>query len=366
MRNRLLVLAAALALAAVACGDTSTTTAAGPTTTDAQVTITTPVVPSLTVAYSFPVGQSLTYDSDVAMDMTMVFQSDGAADELGDQPIRMGMDISAASTYDLTDGPEPGTVRVAVSHEMGELALREFVVGGEDLAAVMQGELERQFATQGATGSLLPEFEVVVDELGHLVEAESGAGGTPLDLISNPLSVGGLGDLANPVRGFLGPELPDGPIEVGTSWTAADAIELPFTGSEITTMAEYEVVAIEGTPEAPILVIEGVVTTSAFEFDLADMLDAFAESPEVLEQAGVGAAELEELEGARELGMEMRFASEEVSGTSLIRFDVQRGLVIENRSDGVVDMTMRFTLPGEGAVEMEMDGAVVTTVVLRG
>jgi len=145
------------------------------------------------------------------------------------------------------------------------------------------------------------------------------------------------------LRRRFGPALPETPLGVGDSWTEKIEQEGPF-GSMVTD-ADRLVVAVEGTEERPILVVESEYRTDAFEWDMSEMMlgmfGAFAEE----EPSEEGQ------EGQESPGFfgDIQLLVSATPGVvhSTVRFDPGLGLVIEGEQQAQGEVATSMTMPGE-------------------
>ena len=110
----------------------------------------------------------------------------------------------------------------------------------------------------------------------------------------------------------------------------------------VITNAEHRLVAVEGTEERPILVVESEYQTEPFEWDMSEfltgMFGAFSdELPEDQAQEG------------QEILSEFKLVISVIPGPvqATTWFDPQAGLVIESEHQAQGEVTTHMTIPGE-------------------
>jgi len=138
---------------------------------------------------------------------------------------------------------------------------------------------------------------------------------------------------------FLGPELPEGVVDEGDTWSATWDTEF-VPGKEISVSANSRVVAVEGD----VYVIETETTTGAIEMTMADLLAASStEEFDMAELAGMG-------------DMSMTMSMDANTGASKVWFDVNRGIPVRQEWSGGATTSMTMNVGGEsGDMKMEMD-----------
>ena len=193
----------------------------------------------------------------------------GPAEGMPPGPIEMNSILAGAISYSISPGPEEDTVTIRIVSDI-QMVENEATMGGFSIPPSELGE---------APGFETPiDITVITDSQGNVLDISSEGfddlfGGMNLQSAS---SVGNQ-HLSRP----FGPAFPDTPLGLGDSWTEQIEQEGPF--GTIVTNAEHLVVAVEGSEERPILVVESEYRTEAFEWDMSEMMSglfgAFGEEP---------------------------------------------------------------------------------------
>lgn len=267
MRFRSLTVLTAFAVLVAACSpsdSTETTTTSG---SDVQTTTTAPGIEApdaVVLSYSLQSGQSYTYE--VSIDQHMTLESTGDPTALGDEEIpgEMELDVQGTSvfTYSVTDGPEPGTFSIHITGDFSDLTFS----GTMDGEPVDQGEIPDLAEMEPVDATIL------VDEMGNIIPEDTEFGEDflfgGLDLLEQMGPGAGLGQ-------FVGPPFNGEEVTVGDTWS--DTVEVPGMDEDSTITTEV-VSEVTGTSEIEgheVFVIETTTTTSAFEFDLGELLFGF-------------------------------------------------------------------------------------------
>ena len=198
MRNRLVLAIAALGLVASACGQ------------DAGLS-----GEVVNLRYAFQPGDSLVYNTDLQVEMEMTGTGDFGIP--GGLDMTMEMAMEARSTYDIAEGPDPETVRLSVGTT---------ILDGSGTIEMLGMTQDIPFSEIMGEAAAL-DVEMVINAQGEIVDVLVGGQALPPGLLEN---LGGFGG-ANPMSQLdptqlLGPVLPDGPIEVGATWTTETTEEL--------------------------------------------------------------------------------------------------------------------------------------------
>jgi len=361
MRIRTFTLVTVLALVLAACGgaatDETSTTAGTP-----ETTTTTAAPEAIQLAYSLAAGQTFTYEVD--MDQSIVMSIDGdptaLAEAEGEEvPEEMDIDISGTTTFthSVADGPEPGTFEVTITGDFSNLEFSG-TIDGEPITE--NGEELPEMAEMGPV-----DATIIVDEQGNIITDESGMGEDFLG------SLGGLDMLSQlgPAAGagtdqFVGPPLSEEEVTVGDTWS--ETVEIPTLPDDdpITTTIESEVVATEDLEGTEVFVIETTTSTSAIEFDLAELLIGFMTAfvPEDATE--------EELAEMDALVEELRFAFsvDPQVGQMTTWFDPEVGLARQTSFVNSTHMLMDINVPDDASgdlVEMGLDMTIDQDVTYR-
>lgn len=308
------------------------------------------------LAYSLEAGSSYTYELDMSQSISFTTTGDPSAfaDEAGvdgeeeDFPQQADIVVVGTSTitYEVADGPEPGTYEITVSGDFSDLEVTG-TVNGEPLED-FDGDVE-EFADMEPI-----ETTIIVDEQGNVIP--SGDEGS--DFLSDLGGLESLGQLggANSPGQFFGPPLASEDVTVGDTWS--ETVEVPaLPGADpITTTIESEVTGVEEVDGDELFVIETVTTVSPIEFDLAELLLGFmfAFIPE--DATDEELAEIEQLQ--EELRFVMSF--DESTGTSRSLFDPEAGLSRSSEVTSTSHFVFDINVPDETSGEMVEFGIDMT------
>lgn len=350
MRIRTFTLITLLGLVLAACGGPASD---GTTTTNAPDTTTTAAAPeAIQLAYALEAGQTLTYEVDMDQSIVMSIEGDptALAETEGEEvPEQMDINISGVTTFThaIAEGPEPGTFEVTIT---GDFSSLEF-----------SGTVDGEPITE--TGEELPDMAemdpvdvtIVVDEHGNVINDESGMGEDFLGSLGGLDMLGQLGPSAGAATGqFVGPPLPDEEVTVGDTWS--ETVEIPTLPDDepIATSIESEVVAAEELDGVEVYVIETTTSTSAVEFDLAELLVGFMTAfvPEDATEE-----ELAEMDALVEQ-LRFAFSVDPQVGEMTTWFDYEAGLARQANFVNSTHMVMDINIPDEATgelVEMGLD-----------
>lgn len=357
MRLRTLTLLTSFVLVVAACNggaaeDATTTTS---TVSETTTTTTLPEVEAVVLTYALEPGASYTYEVtiDQAIDLTTSGDTSAMGEE-EDLPGEMSLTVSGTSTFTHTvsEGSEPGTFRIDI---VGDFTDLEF--GGTiDGAPVDPSDIPELAEMEPV------DVSIVVDEQGNVIPDD----GADADFLG---AFGGLDMLDQFGAGgsagqFVGPPLPEGEVTVGDTWT--ETIETPTmpTDDPITTRIDSEVVAIETVDGAEVFVIDSTATTSAIEFDLAELLIGFMTAfiPEDATEE-----ELAEIEAIVE-HLRFAFSIDESVADTTTWFDPELGLSRQAEMSSTTHMVMDVNIPDEATgemVEFLMDMRISQNVLYR-
>ena len=312
------------------------TTRAPETTTTASQATTVPETTTTTEAPGFePVRLSYNYPSDGELEYSITIEQQaevelegGPAEGMPPGPIAMNTILAGAISYTISPGPDEDTVSIRIVSDI-QMVENEATMGGFSIPASELGE---------APGFETPiDITVIMDSQGNVLEVSSEGfddlfGGMNLQSAS---SVGNQ-HLSRP----FGPAFPDTPLGVGDSWTEQIEQEGPF--GSIVTDADHLVVAVEGTEERPILVVQSEYRTDAFEWDMSEMM---------LGMFGAFAEEDSSEEGQEGAGLfgDIQLLVSATPGVvhSTVRFDLGLGLVIEGEQQAQGEVATSMTMPGD-------------------
>jgi hypothetical protein len=324
-RNRLIgIVVIALALFAASCAE-------GPAEDAPPDSVAPETLTGEALRYGISDGTTLVYDMTMSMDM-VTDMSGAFADQGAMGPIEMDMVLAATTAYEVEEGIEEGTYLVSMSFEELSFDSLSMTMGGEDLMAGMDGLLDDSMSAEMAG---LSEMKFVIDEQGQMLGVSVDGQSIDFGNLMGGSQFGGLGS-GTP---FLGPELPEGVVDEGDTWSATWDTEF-VPGKEISVSANSRVVAVEGD----VYVIETETTTGAIEMTMADLLAASStEEFDMAELAGMG-------------DMSMTMSMDANTGASKVWFDVNRGIPVRQEWSGGATTSMAMNVGGEsGDMKMEMD-----------
>ena len=324
-RNRLIgIVVIALALFAASCAE-------GPAEDAPPDSVAPETLTGEALRYGISDGTTLVYDMTMSMDM-VTDMSGAFADQGAMGPIEMDMVLAATTAYEVEEGIEEGTYLVSMSFEELSFDSLSMTMGGEDLMAGMDGLLDDSMSAEMAG---LSEMKFVIDEQGQMLGGSVDGQSIDFGNLMGGSQFGGLGS-GTP---FLGPELPEGVVDEGDTWSATWDTEF-VPGKEISVSANSRVVAVEGD----VYVIETETTTGAIEMTMADLLAASStEEFDMAELAGMG-------------DMSMTMSMDANTGASKVWFDVNRGIPVRQEWSGGATTSMAMNVGGEsGDMKMEMD-----------
>ncbi len=309
----------------------TTTTSASQTTTAPESTTTTeaPVFEPVRFSYNYPSDGELEYSISIEQQAEVQLEG-GPAEEMLPGPIEMNTILAGAISYSISSGPEEDTVNIRIVYDL-QMVENEATMGGFSIPSSELGE------PPGFESPI--DITVITDLQGNVLEVSS-EGFDDLLGGMNLQSAGSVGNqhLSRP----FGPAFPDTPLGVGDIWTELIEQEGPF--GSIITNAEHLVVAVEGTEERSILVVESEYRTEAFEWDMSEMMSglfgAFGSEPSEEGQ--------EDQESPGFFG-DIQLLVSATPGVvhSTVRFDTGIGLVIEGEQQAEGEVTTSMTMPGE-------------------
>ena len=355
MRFKLAALLAALTLVLAACGGStgeSTTTAGNPGGESTTTTQVAPELEEMVLTYSLSAGDTYVYD--VAIDQNIEMSTEGEGSSFGDEELpgaaSVQLTASGTFTYEVADGPEPGTYSVTITSELTAVS----ATGTVDGEAIDSDEAPEFAQIEPVSVTLL------VDEQGNVIPDSATAEDPFADLF------GGLGEMGpGAIPGaelgqFFGPPFPDDEVAVGDTWS--DTFETPGFGAESFSTSVISTVTGEGSVDGvDVLVVNSEVLVDAFEFDLGEffvgLFSGFlpADAP-AEEQAQIDAL-------IENLRFVMSF--DESGSQSTTYFDPEVGITrqFDVTSSSVIGMDINF--PDEETGELVgfvMDMAIAQTV----
>ena len=230
-RNRLIgIVVIALALFAASCAE-------GPAEDAPPDSVAPETLTGEALRYGISDGTTLVYDMTMSMDM-VTDMSGAFVDQGAMGPIEMDMVLAATTAYEVEEGIEEGTYLVSMSFEELSFDSLSMTMGGEDLMDGMDGLLDDSMSAEMAG---LSEMKFVIDEQGQMLGVSVDGQSIDFGNLMGGSQFGGLGS-GTP---FLGPELPEGVVDEGDTWSAMWDTEF-VPGKEISVSANSRVVAVEG------------------------------------------------------------------------------------------------------------------------
>jgi len=180
--------------------------------------------------------------------------------------------------------------------------------------------------------------------------------------------LGGLGMLegfgaATPGQ-FVGPSLSEDEVSVGDTWT--ETVETPMMPEQdpVVTDVESEVVSTDTVDGSEVFVIDTNSTTSAFEFDLAELLIGFMTAFVPDDASEEERAELD----AMVEQIRFAFAVDETTSNMTTWFDPAEGVSRRSEFNSETHMVMDVNIPDEATGELvgfAMDMTVGQDVTYR-
>jgi hypothetical protein len=280
--------------------------------------------------YGIQAGDSFIYRNTLATSMTSELEG-LPIPNVPDDPIDVSLDVALTTSYLVADGPEPGSYAVTIGvDELQDLAMT--VRSGDDVTTFsdddLGGELDLSELPMPGT-----DVEFIVDSAGHIVSVV-------IDGIDAPFpGLGGqsAGAFSHQMP-FLGPEMPEGPVAVGDTWSSEWSVDL-YPGTTMKTSAQSRLVALETLDGIEVHVIETTTAAEPVTVDLAGLLGSFG---------GEGS-------GALPAGLEMTMTMRPAPSASTVWFDAERGVTVRQEFSGGSDVTMAFAGGGEsGSVSVHV------------
>ena len=311
-----------------AAGGDGTTTTPPPPPTSTTAAVSQPQL----ISYTLGAGNTLAYEIEFEIAIDMVVTGDASALTDGEElpgDLDVIMSGKTTLTYDIQDGPEPGTYEITITGEFADLAVTG-TADGESVDTETVPELVEMDPL---------EVTVVVDSQGRVVGDFDPTAGLMGGSLGAFLPGQGT-DLAR----FVGPPMPEGEVEVGSTWS--ETIETPlFVGDPITTTITSEVTGIDADG---IVQIETTTVVSEISFDmgtlLIEMFEAFI--PEDASEEEIAQLELLKEE------LRLIFSIDETADEMVTRFDPVLGLAVEAVSGGDTRLAMDVNMPDETTGDM--------------
>lgn len=368
MHKRILSLIAVLALVLAACnpGDDAATETSDTDDTATTTTVAAEAPEAVQLSYSLEAGTSLTYEVEMDQSIQMDIEGDPSAlSDGGDEEIPQSMDLNMVGTsvftHSVAEGPEPGTYEITITGDFSDMEITG-TLDGEPIAEGDESVIPDDF-----TGMDPVEKTIIVDEQGNLIPSDDDTGG---DILGDLGGMGGLdmlddfGAAAGDPGQFIGPPFSDEEVTVGDSWS--ETIEIPTLPGDdpITTTVDSEVVSSEDRDGVEVFVIETTTSTTAIEFDFADILIGFMTAflPEDASE--------EELAEIEQITSQLRFAfAVDPSETQMTTwFDPEAGVAVEADMAAASHVVMDIAVPDEESgevVELFMDMTIDSNISYR-
>jgi hypothetical protein len=331
MKLRSMLILVALALVGGACGASPDT--GGPTV-------------ARTLAYSLTGDQVLTYHADIESNMNTDFGDTFASiDSSMPSTMKTQLEMAMDLTYQIGDGPTPGSYRVAMTVGNMEMGSGSVEMGGErvDLSGISQSEIDAALRSQ------MPEFVYIINEKGEIVSVE--LDGIGIDV--QGLLGGTSGGVMNGGQMF-GPELPEGEVNVGDTWTTTSQQE--FGDNIVVTEVTHKIMRREGHSGVDTWLIKSEARTDAYTItweDMTAMLEAMGGIGQVPGMEDVPAS------------FQMAMRSSPSVTTTYTWLDPEQGMAIGVDTSGSTAMTVEMGgIPGMvGIFSLDIDGS--THVVME-
>ncbi|MDJ0663816.1 MAG: hypothetical protein QNJ75_04600 [Acidimicrobiia bacterium] len=327
MTRRFMSVAAAVVLVATGCGGSS------------DPSVNAGSVRARPLVYSLTGDVTLQYHTEMETAMTVAFGEElTSLDPSMPSTMETEMAMAFDSTYRIEDGPEPDTYRVAMSLDNIELESGSVQMGREkvDLSDVPQREIDAALASQ------LPEFVYIINDRGEVVSVEFGGVALNVEGLLGGTSTGSFTG-----GQMFGPQLPEGEVNVGDSWTTTSTQD--FGEKVIETEETHTILRTEERNGIDTWVIRSKMKTDAFTVTWEDMIALY-------EDFG-GIQNMEGMDGMP-VSFQMAMRSSPTSTTMMTWLDPASGRTVAVDINGNVAMTMEMGgIPGmAGSFSMDMDG----------
>lgn len=325
MNRRLMVLAAVVALVAAACGGSS-----DPSADKSGVVVARPL------AYSLTGDVALDYKVEMDTQMTTTFgDAFRSLDPSMPGSMDMSMEMEFLTGYQISAGDEPGTYRVTMDVSDMKLGDGSVKMGSDsfDFSDLPQGELDSVMDQQ------VTEVSYIITDQGEVLTME--IAGVPID-VSGILGGTSTGSATGQM---FGPQLPDGAVNVGDTWTTVSEEQLPGMDPIITEQT-HTITGREDKNGYDVWVIKTESSTGAYTItwdDLVTMAEALG---------GIGELGIDE---SMPPAFTMSMRSAPTGSTSYTWFEPDLGVTVAQDVTGRVSMTMEMSgLPNTGGRAMSM------------
>ncbi len=276
------------------------------------------------LAYSLTGDVALDYHVQMDMRMTTKF---GESFRALDPSMPASMDTSMAmefdSSYHVVAGAEPGTYEVTVGFSNMELGQGRVEMGSEsfDFSDLPQGELDSVLKSQVA------EVSYVIDEQGEVLSME--VGGVAIDVSG---MLGGTASTGTATGQMFGPELPEGDVAVGDTWTTTSEQQLPGM-DPIVTEQTHTITGQESRNGYDTWVIRTESTTNGYTINWDDLV-AMAEALGGMGEIGI--------DDSMPPAFEMSMRSAPTGTTTVTWFEPDLGLTIAQDMSANVALTIEM------------------------
>jgi hypothetical protein len=260
------------------------------------------------------------------------------------------MEMGFDARYRVEAGEEPGTYQVALAMENLELGSGSIDMGVESFSFDELPESE----IDGLLESQVADMVFVVDEHGSVLSME--VAGQSIDVSG---ILGGTSPASGGMGQMFGPELPEGEVQIGDSWTTVTEESLPGMDPVVTEQT-HTITGREDRNGHDTWVIKTESTTGAYTITWDDLL-AMAASLGGLGEIGV--------DEAMPPGFQMSMRSAPTGSTVITWFDPNLGLSVAQDVAMNLTMTMEMAgLPDTGgrAFTMGIDGYTHMVMELKG
>lgn len=355
MRIRTLILLSVFALVVAACDgavEDTTSSAAGGTSTTTEST-----VEAVQLSYALEAGT--TYEYEVDMNQTIDLTTSGDTTTLGEEedlPASMSITMTGTTslTYAVADGPEEGTYEITITGDFSDLDF-EGTIDGESVDSSEIPDMAEMDPV---------DVTVVVDEQGNVIPDDSVGLGEDF--------LGGFGGFemfeqfggAGTVGQFIGPPLTEDEVSVGGTWSETTEIPVMPEADPVSITIDSEIVGTDDVEGNEVFVIETTSTTSAFEFDLAELLAGFMTAFIPDDASEDERAEIDAIVEQVRFG----FSIDESVSDMTTWFDHEAGVTRRAEIAGETHMVMDINVPDDATgelVEFAMDMTIGQDLTYR-
>ena len=330
MIRRLMALAAVLALLVPACGGSS-----DPSADKGGGAVARPL------AYSLTGDVALDYRVEMDIQMTTAFgDAFRSLDPSMPGSMDMNMDMDFLTGYRVSPGDDEGTYRVTMDVSEMKLNGGSVNMGSDsfDFNDLPQGELDAVLDQQ------ITEVSYVITDQGEVLTME--VAGVPID-VSGILGGTSTGSATGQM---FGPQLPDGAVNIGDTWTTVSEEQLPGM-DPIVTEQTHTITGREEKNGYDTWLIKTESSTGAYTITWDDLV-AMAEA-----MGGVGELGIDE---SMPPAFAMSIRSAPTGTTAYTWFEPDLGVTVAQDVVGFVSMTMEMSgIPNTAgrSVDMSVNGS---------